>query len=232
MSGWGNPLKGKEMPLWPVCLVIGYLVLVPLIILVWSSLRTVPPGETGVLTLANYVRAYRDTDTREIFLNTILFAGGSSLFAVTCGFILAWLVERTDLPFKNLFYSLAMVPTAIPSMIFAISWIFILAPRIGYVNIILRKLLLFAGITLTEGPLNVYSMGGMILVEGLRLTATSFLLLAALLRNMDPSYEEAASTAGAANLSIVKFITMPLLFPGILTTAIYVLITSISIFGP
>jgi iron(III) transport system permease protein len=227
----GNLTRGRNIPLWPVALVIGYLVLAPLAILLWSSLRTVPPGEAGALTLANYVNAYLDTETHEIFINTIIFAGGSSLLAVTFGFMLAWLVERTDIPLKNLFYGLAIVPTAIPSMIFAISWIFILAPRIGFLNLILRKLLLLGGLPLTEGPLTIYSMGGMILVEGLRLTSTSFLLQAGLLRNMDPSLEDAAGMSGASTLSTLRHITMPLLFPGILTTAIYVLITSIAIFG-
>ncbi len=73
-------------------------------------------------------------------------------------------------------------------------------------------------------------MTGLIFVEGIRLTPGSFLMMAAVLKSMDPSLEEAAYTTGAGILRTSRLITAPLMLPGILAAFIYYFITVIESF--
>ena len=78
---------------------------------------------------------------------------------------------------------------AIPGMMVAIGWIFLLDARIGLFNIMIRSLF---GLDLTEGPLHIYSLAGMIVVEGIRMVPTIFLMTSGAFRSMDPAVEEAS----------------------------------------
>ena len=83
-----------------------YLVVIPLIFLLWTSFRSAPIGMPAELTLSNYARAYANPATYELLQNTLVFAFGSAAIAIVLGIMFAWLVERTDLPFKNAIYPL------------------------------------------------------------------------------------------------------------------------------
>src|SRR5262249_27113321 len=131
-------------------------------------------------------------------------------------FALAWLVERTDLPLRDGIYTIVLFPLLVPGIVFSITWIFLLAPNTGWINVALRALLRLDG----EGPLNVFSMGGLILLEGLGLVPFVSLLLSAALRSMNPSLEEASNIAGASPLKTFLRVTLPVLRPGLLAPLI------------
>ena len=99
MSGGGIVVIG-------LVVILGYQVLVPLLLIIWTSLKTIRPGEPGFLelsfTLANYVRAYGISEFWEASLNTLYFAALSSFYAFICGTFLAWAVERTNTPLAKL----------------------------------------------------------------------------------------------------------------------------------
>ena len=88
----------------PVLAVTIYLVVIPLIFLLWTSFRSAPMGMPAELTLSNYARAYANPGTYELLQNTLAFAVGSAATAIVLGIVFAWLVERTDLPCKNAIY--------------------------------------------------------------------------------------------------------------------------------
>src|SRR5690606_6795533 len=80
------------------------------------------------------------------------------------------------------------------------------------------------------GPINIYSLGGMIFVEGLRLVPTAFLMLVPLLRSMDPALEEAAAMSGASPRSALRKVTMRLMLPGIMAVVIYQFVNALEVF--
>jgi iron(III) transport system permease protein len=127
-----------------------------------------------------------------------------------------WLVERTDLTWRNGVYTIVLFPLLVPGIVFSITWIFLLAPNTGWMNVALRALLRIDG----EGPLSIFSMGGMILVQGIALVPFVFLLLSAALRSMNPSLEEASKMAGASPLKTLLHVTLPVLRPGLLAPLI------------
>lgn len=191
-----------------VTLAVAFLVLFPLAMLVFGSFWTARPGFPGTLTLDNYIQAYTDPDTYRVFLTTVVLIGAKTLVAVTFAATLAWIVTRTDTPFRGTLEILLTVPFFIPGLLEAIGWIMLLSPNTGTINVWLKSLL-----GLPEAPLNVYSLGGMIWVMSLGSTSFIFLLLVNALRNMDASLEESARASGAGAVRTAITVTLPLVAP-------------------
>ena len=197
--------------------ILSYLTLVPLFALLWNSFH--PGWELGDVTsftLASYADVFGHERFLEMVWNTAIYGLGGTFMAVGLGTIFAWLVERTNMPCRNVTYALLFAPVAIPGLIFAISYVLLLSPEIGVLN----KLLMFI-FGLEAAPFDIYNLTGLIFVEGIRLTPGSFLMMSAVLKSMDPSLEEAAYTAGTGVLRTARVVTAPLMLPGILAAFIY-----------
>jgi iron(III) transport system permease protein len=207
-----------------VALVV-YLVAVPLALLIIGGFSRGAPGDFSRFTFANYIRSYGSPALLELFYNSFVFAAGSVLLALPVAVVFAWLIERTNTPMRTVAYALVIAPVAIPGMLLSMSWVLLLSPNIGIIN---RATMFVFG--LESAPFNIYSLGGMVFTEGLRLVPTTFLLLVGAFRAMDPSLEEAALASGAAKLTTTLRITLPIMFPAILTAAIYIFMTAIESF--
>src|SRR5205814_2022459 len=130
------------------------------------------PGDFSQLGLANYETVWLDPDTYAVARNTLVYVLGATSIGFTIAAGLAWLVERTNMPGRIWLYAGIPMTLAVPGMLQAMAWVLLLSPRIGFLNLFARWLL-----GLDAAPFNIYSMGGMILVEGLRLVPTAFLML-------------------------------------------------------
>jgi iron(III) transport system permease protein len=186
------------------------------------------PLEPGARwTLENLGEVYLDRSLYgAIIPNTLVFVAGSVVLGFAIAFALAWLVERTDLPGRNAVFTLVLFPLLVPGVVVAIAWIFLLGPNAGWVNVLLRLALGRAG----EGPLNIFSMEGMILAQGVALVPFIFLLLSSVLRSMNPALEEASSVAGASPLRTFLRVTLPVLRPGILAPLILAVLVALEQF--
>lgn len=188
-------------------LVLLYLTAFPLLSLFRGSLTVEVEGQTSV-TLANYAQAYSQERTYRLFSNSLIFAAGCSLLALVLGTALAWIVERTNTPFRQWFYGLSLVPIIIPGVLATIAWIFLLSSKIGWVNASIKT-----AFGLEAAPFDVFTLGGMIWVEGLHLSPLVFLVMSAAFKSMDPALEESAMTSGAGNLTTLRRVTLKLLLP-------------------
>lgn len=194
-----------------VALVVGFLALYPTAMLFYGSFTTAELGQSGELTLANYAAAYGDPETYRLLADSFVFAAGAALGSLVFAVALAWITVRTNAPLRGLFELVAIVPNVFPPALLAIAWTLLASPSVGLLNAILKSLL-----GLREGPLNIYSMPGLIFVEALVLTPLAFLIVAAALRGMDPSLEESARMLGSSQWRILRRITLPLMRPAIL----------------
>lgn len=194
-----------------VAVLLAFLTLYPTVMLYWGSLTTAPLGQTGTLSFANYVTAYTDPDTPAVLGDSFAFALGASAFSLVLAFPLAWVTVRTNAPWRTVFELTALVPNILPPLLVAVSWTLLLSPSVGLINVVLRGL-----VHVTTGPLNIYSLPGLIFTEGLVLAPLAFLFLAGALRNMDPALEEAARTSGAGHLEVLRRVTVPLMRPALL----------------
>ena len=161
----------------------------------------------------------------ELWITTIVYALGSSALAIALGASAAWLVARTDAPFRRIVTATAFLSLAVPVIIKSVGWIMLLGPNSGLVNVVLR---LFVGGE--EGPIQLYSLGGMIFVEGMLWMPVVFLLTLPVLGAMDPSLEEAAATSGAGLGQIFQRVTLPLMRPSVVAVFLLALIRALESF--
>ena len=203
-----------------------YLAGVPLLMLLYGSIRSAPIGEPGAtFTLQNYVKAYFDKEFYLLFLNSIYYGVGTCIVTFLIGTYLAWVSERTNTPLKRLFVVMALIPFIIPGILSTISWILLLSPKIGLINLVIKELL-----GLESAPFNIYSMWGMIWAESIHLYPLVFLLMSAAFRNMDTSLEEAALTAGSSTFTTFRRVTLPLMRPAMFSVLLVIFIRGIEAF--
>ncbi|OGP21667.1 MAG: hypothetical protein A2038_07025 [Deltaproteobacteria bacterium GWA2_57_13] len=191
--------------------IIAFLSLYPTFFLIYGSLTDAPLGVPGHFTLNNYIRAYSDPETYRLIVTSFVFGLGASGLSVVLALTLAWITIRTNAPFSRLFELTAIVPNIMPPILIAISWVLLLNPNNGLINASLVKLFGWQ-----QGPFNIYSLPGLIFVEGLILTPLAFLIIAAALKSMDPALEESAKTLGSSEFGVARRITLPLMRPAIL----------------
>ena len=203
-----------------------WLSLVPLAFLLWQSFMTPETATTPAqLTLDNYRTAFWSVETLRVFGNSVRFAAGSAGLAFVVGAFFAWVNERTDTPFKSAFFALSLVPLIIPAILFTVSWILLASPKIGIINIAVQELF-----TTNVVVANVYSMGGMIFVDGLHQSPLAFLLMTAAFRSMDPSLEESAMMCGATVSQIAWRITLKLVWPAVAAVFLILFLRAIESF--
>jgi len=205
---------------------IAWLTLVPFVFLVWESFLTPETASKAAqFTLDNYRVAYSSTETLRLFSNSLLFALGTSALSFTIGTGFAWINERTDTPFKALFYAFSLIPLVIPGILFTVAWILLASPKIGILNLVLQswfdtKTVFF----------NIYSLAGMVWVDGLHYSPIAFLLMTAAFRSMDPSLEESALMSGASVLYIARNITLKLAWPAVLASLLILFVRALESF--
>jgi len=182
--------------------------------------------EDGKLNIPGFVQILKDPDTYQALWNSLIIAFGTTLCATIVGVFFAWLVARTDLPFKKTMKALFLVPFMLPSFIGALAWKVLLSPRAGYINKFLMALF-----GLEKAPIDIMSMGGIIVIESMYLFPFVFLQVESALERMDPTLEESARISGAGLLTITCKITLPLVLPSILSGALLVALYSLAHFG-
>lgn len=203
-----------------------YLAGVPLVMLLYGSVRSAPIGEPGATyTIQNYVKAYFDKEFYFLLLNSIYYGLGTCTLTFLIGTFLAWVSERTNTPLKKLFVVMSLIPFIIPGILSTISWILLLSPKIGLINLVVKD---FLG--LESAPFNIYTMWGMIWAESIHLYPLVFLLMSAAFRNMDTSLEEAALTAGSSTFSTFCRVTLPLMRPAMFSVLLINFIRGIEAF--
>lgn len=237
VSGGATAQRASDLDL-PAKLVLAlgviltlYLLAAPLGMLLTAAFRgpaDMLPFEGGARwTLEHFRTIYLDPVLyRKIIPDTLVFVSGAVVLTFLFAFTLAWLIERTDLPWRDFWYCLILFPLLVPSVVLAIAWIFLLGPNAGWVNVWIRSLLGLEG----TGPLDIFSMTGLIVCQALASTPFAFLLIGAALRSMNPSLEEASSASGGTPANTFFRVTLPVLVPGLLAPVILSLLITLEQF--
>src|SRR3954469_18557601 len=211
-------LSARNLIVLVVAIVIAYLALVPIGFLLWQTFH-----RNGHFTFSAFRDAYATVGLGTMLLNSFAFSAGSTIFALAIGVVLAYLIVRTDVPGKSLMYAASVVPLIIPGILHTIAWTFLLDPRNGIVNLyVIEKLGLPA--------FNIYSIPGMIFVEGLHLSPLVFLLMVASFRSMDPSLEESAIMSGAPLRKVFLRVTLPLARPALYAAVLIMVVRGLESF--
>ncbi|KAB2870372.1 MAG: iron ABC transporter permease [Burkholderiaceae bacterium] len=205
--------------------IVGALTVCPVAMLLLGSFSQ---GLTsfGEFTLAKYVEVYGDPALLDVMVNTVVFVLGSSTLSTVLAIALAYLNTRSDIPFKVLFGVLSVVPMMIPHLLFAASWALLLNPSNGMLNLALMR-----GLSLDSAPFDIYTLPGMILVEGLLDLPIAYLIIAPAMASFDVTLEESSRVAGAGPWRTLLRVTLPVLRPAILAALILGIVRSLASFA-
>ncbi len=183
---------------------LGLLVVYPIVLIVAQSFES---GLDGWRALAE------SASLRRAIGNSLGVTAAVTGITVPLGFLIAWLLARTDLPGRNTFEFLFWLAYFLPTLTVTLSWILVLDPKYGLANQLLAK----AGVA----PLNIYSFGGIVWVHVVSLgLAVKVILFTPPLRNLNAAFEEAASTVGASRFRTLWRISLPLIAPILLAVLI------------
>jgi iron(III) transport system permease protein len=219
-------MRSRRLTLTPFLIVIvGFLTVCPVLMLVLGSFSK-GFGAFGQFTLEKYISAYTDPAFADILINTLIFTVGSAIVATSLALFLAYMNTRTDVPFKFFFGIISIIPMMVPHILFAVSWLLLLNPSNGILNRLLMQVF-----GLESSPFNIYTLRGMILVEGLVDLPIAYLIIAPAMSAFDVSLEESSKVCGASTLRTLTRITLPVLRPAILASAILVIVRSLASFA-
>ena len=177
-------------------------------------------NEKGALTLQYFQEGLTKSDNIRTLANTIWLGVFVSAVSTFIGFLFAYADAFLKIRFKALFNTLAILPIISPPFALSMSFIMLFGQQ-GFVT---RTIL---GLKET----NIYGFGGLATVQVLTFFPVAYLVLAGLLRQIDPAYEEAARNMGASRGHIFRTIVLPLVRPGIANSFLLVFIQCVADFG-
>ena len=179
-----------------------------------AYLVVVPLWRLQTLALEDGARGYRNAFTRpsmaETLRTTILLALGSLVIALVLGTLLAWAATRLP-PRLRMLRVLPILPIVVPAVASVLGWSFLLSPRPGYLNALLRTLPWWNH--LEEGPVDVYTLPWIIIITGFGLTAFVYLFVSSGFENINSELIEAAQVSGSSQLGVFFRVILPLLRP-------------------
>jgi iron(III) transport system permease protein len=211
----GSLVSAQKMAGYGAAAVAAVLVLYPVFFLLQASLdvgdpQVRPPSAYG---LDNFGGLFQFP---QILLNTLTVSLAATVMALLFGFVMAWILSRTNVPGRRLFEQLMIMPYYLTPLLGALAWGLLGAPESGFINEIWRAL---GG----RGYLiDINTAYGIAWVMALFEGSVAFVMIAAVMKSMDPAFEEASQIIGASRIRTMLRITLPLVAPGVLGAAIFV----------
>jgi iron(III) transport system permease protein len=205
-------------------LVTAMAVLGPLSLIFYQSLLTAPffdPRKT--VGLGAYAFVFHDPDFWLAFRNSFIIATGMTLIAVPLGALLAFVMERTDLPGKRWLEPLILVPSFVSPMVLSFGFVVAAGP-VGFYSVWAQELFGVA-------PWGLYSVAAMSVIAGLTHVPNVYIYASSALKNLGSDVEEAARSAGASPFRVAVTVSLPLIMPSLLFAAVLVFFLGFELFG-
>jgi iron(III) transport system permease protein len=185
---------------WTGCIVTGLAVVTPIL---WTFRDSFSGGVRRALAAGDWSR---------IVENTIVLALESVVVAMVLGTGLAWCAHR--LPRGRRWMSLIPIaPIFIPGVALATGWAFLLSPRVGYLNKIIRDVFPVFGST---GPFNVYSIPWIAALTGVSASGFVYLFIRSALSQLNQDVLDAAAASGASQRRVFFAVVLPLIRPALI----------------
>ena len=208
----------------PTVVILAVLVLLPVGVVIYQSFLDEPFfAPAARLTLASYEFILGEPDFRRAFLSSLGLAAGMTAIAVPLGGVLAFLVVRTDLPWKSVIEPALLVPIVLSPIVIAFGYVVAIGP-VGFASLALRNLIGFV-------PWNLYSMTSLIVIAGLTHVPHVYLFSAASLRRLNPELEDQARITGARPWQVALTISLPLIWPALVYSGVLIFFLGFELFG-
>ena len=209
-----------------ILLIVDFLLLFQLMPLLYMLIKAFFPS--GSFSLETIQRLFTYSLNAEAMRNTLIAAAATMFFGTLLAFPLAWLVGRTNLYGRKFFRAVFVLTYMVPPYVGAMAWLRLLNPNVGTINQWLRTLLHLGS---TPGPLNIYSLPGMIWVLTSFYYPYAFITISRAMEKMDPSLEEASRVSGASPLKTLFTVTLPMMRPSVISGALLVFVSAMSCYG-
>ena len=208
-----------------ILIVMGILIVIPIGSLLYGSFWSSRPGAPGQFTTDNYIETFTNVRSISLLTTSLFYAFGAALLATSVATVIAFITARTDTPLAGIFTYIPFASLAIPGIVNSISWIYLLRPNTGLINLFFMDTLGF------QSPLfDIHTIWGMIWVMGLSLTPLAYVGVRAAIVSLDPSLEEAGRIAGRGIRPVLIRITLPLILPAMLSVFLLAFIISFESF--
>ena len=194
-------------------------ILYPLAILLVDSVYS----KDGGITLSIFQRIFGMSSFRTAITNTLKVGFTVGIFSTLIGLLFAYVEVYVKVRTKfmgGLFQVVSMLPVVSPPFVLSLSMIMLF----GKAGIITRYLLHIY-------DNSVYGFWGIAIVQTLTFFPVCYMMLKGLLKNIDPSLEEAARDMGASRFKVFTSVTLPLILPGLGNAFLVTFIESIADFA-
>lgn len=157
---------------------------------------------------------------RSSLYNSLGMGAAAAFLSCVVGFLFAYAVTRTDIPFKGFFNLMAIVPIVSPPFLGAVSVLLLF----GSNGLITSKLL---------GIYNypIYGFKGLLFAQVVTFFPVAYLTLKGVLESISPTLEDAALDLGSSRTQVFRKVTLPLALPGIASALLVIFIESLADFG-
>ena len=170
-------------------------------------------------SLQAYTSIFKNAYDLGIISNTLILGVVVALLGTVVAFIFAYATTYLAIPHKRIFKIFSILPMVSPPFVISLAFILLF----GRSGLITYKLL---GIR----P-DIYGFWGLAFTQVLSFFPTGYLMLTAMLQNIDPSIEEAAQALGSNQHRVFRTITLPLMAPGLANVVLLLFIQSLADFG-
>ncbi len=209
-----------------ILLIVDFLLIFQLLPLIYLTVKAFFPD--GSFTMDTITRLYTYPLNLEALKNTLIAATATMILGTLLAFPLAWLVGRTNLYGKKFFRSLFVLTYMVPPYVGAMAWLRLANPNVGTINQWLRTIFSLSDV---PGPLNIYSLPGLIWVLTTFYYPYAFITISRAMEKMDPSLEEASRVSGASPVKTLFKVTLPMMTPSLISGALLVFVCAASCYG-
>ncbi len=218
----------SEKTIQNLVIIFGFAIFILLVALIafpsWTLIKTSFTANKQ-LSLKIYSELLSQKSTFTVLLNSLFVSIIGSIGATVIGVLVAWLLARTDVPFKRFWKMILIVPYLIPPFIGAIAWVYLLGP-VGLLN------KLWMAISGSLIPLfSIYGKWGIVFVMMIYSYPIAYMVNLGTLRQMNPSLEEAARISGASIGRTVRDIVLPLMLPSVGGSFLLIFMSMMANFG-
>lgn len=209
-----------------ILLIVDFMLVFQILPLAFLLFKAFKPGDS--FTFVTFGRLFSYNMNRSALINTIVGGLAAMVLGTVIAFPLAWMVGRTNMYGKKFFRHVFVLTYMVPPYVGAMAWLRLLNPNVGTINVMLRNMF---GIDAAAGPINVYSLAGLVWVLTTFYYPYAFITISRAMEKMDPSLEEASRISGASPFTTLMRVTLPIMTPSLIAGALLVFVSAASCYG-
>lgn len=218
-------IKMPRITIWTLVTFVALGILTLALLYPLSSLfaASVTSPDTGRFSMEGYAEFFSTDDHVAALVNTLILAFVTTIGASLLGVTLAFVIARYDFPLKATIGLLPLATLVIPDIIVCQAWIMVFGNNGFVTNWVWDTF----GVVTPQ----FYGWTGLVFVMILQHYAYIYLMVFAAFQSIDGSLEQAAQNLGSSKWRTYRTVTIPVLAPAVLVSAMVVFSLAIDNFG-